>query len=574
MAQEFTGLRKQIIELEERMTKLGVRHFPSYKFQYDMCFSPFKDKARQFAESLDKQLATLEWNRRIYGDEVVPEKDPETSIEIGTTVKGNIPVRIDLHKDIVTHIVISGASGSGKTTAICTITNQLTGQVRTTLIDAKDEGLRFVSRVPNAAYFPFSQQRWNLISGQGDQGSYLPFLATQLTRLLALMPVTANAVKAKLLSLCSDRENLPSVSDLCTIFSKLAQKEIRANLLTAARAFEDLATHMGRWADVREGSLGLTSYDLSVIPMKDCPPKFEYFYIALLFKQLTDMASAKGHSKKLHHVVVFDEGRGFFGKEMEPGTASGLVNLPSDIMTKSRSYGTGIIIGTQSITAIQSTVLNNAGTYIFLKTNSDQEAKACCRLLGIDESRYMDFNNLKVGQAYFVSPDNRTPLLINITNSDLGDYPSMDEIALKMKPEWDNWDSQTVFSPTRSTDEQKIDFRELLGEIESIPAESEEEASESDDTPAQNLNTSTPEAPAILDEYFLLLQTCRDNPDLGASALYTAAGLSAGRGTRVKNKLIELGWVEPIQLPSPKGGRPKLTLKLSGKGIGILNERT
>ena len=572
MKPEFDGIREKILSLEERMLKLGVRHAPTFQFQYDMCLSPFQDKAHQFAESLDKQLTTLEWSRRIYGHEVVPELDPDTSILLGTTVQGNTPVRIDLNKHIVTHIVVSGASGSGKTTAISTIVNQLAGKIGIILIDHKDEGLRFANKTRNSAYFPLVQQRWNPLSGQGDQRAYLLFLASQLTRLLALMPVTSNAVKAKLIALCSDPDILPSVSDLCAIFSKLAQKEQRSNLHTAARGFEDLAAIMGRWGDVRQGRFSFNDYGLSVIPLKDCPPSFEFFYIALLFKQLTDMATAKGHTNQLRQVVVFDEGRGFFGKELEPGTASGRMNLQADILTKSRSYGNGIIIGTQSVTALQSTVLDNTGTYIILRANSEREAKASCRLLGLDESRYMDFINFKPGRAYVVTPDNRTPLLVNITNTDLGVYPSEADIARKIKPEWEKWDAQAVFAPGKSSGDEKIDFRVLLGEMnppDTTPSSAENEPSETCSS-----NPASIVVPTILDEYFELLQCCSDHPDLGVATLYKTLGWSGGRGNRVKTKLIELEWVEPIRLASPKGGRPKKTLKITDTGKGVLNERT
>ena len=400
MKQQYSkNIHKQLLSLQERMNRLGVQDDPLYQFDYELCFSPMDHVARKFLAKLDSKLSRVELNEIRQGNESVPNLSADTSIEIGKTVGKGLSYRIRIN-DLTTHAIIGGASGSGKTTTISRIVDELLGGTRIIFIDHKTEGLRFINKTQNAAYFHPGEQRWNCLSGTGDQSNYIRFVCSQLAKLMALLPVTANAVQAKLLSLCSDRNNLPSISDLSRVFLALAQRELRSSLHTASRGFADLTVNMGKWATVRRGHWSFDSHLLSVIPLKDCPTAFEYFYIALLFRQLMDRALVGGHTSELTQILVFDEGRGFFGKEMEPASSSGRVNLQAEILTKSRSYGIGNIIGTQSITSLQSAAIDNAGIFIALRTNSEQEAKVCCHRLGLNASRYMEFMAL-LGCAFF-----------------------------------------------------------------------------------------------------------------------------------------------------------------------------
>ncbi|MEI7850282.1 MAG: DUF87 domain-containing protein [Kiritimatiellales bacterium] len=558
------ALHKLILSNAKRMQDLGLQHRDDLQFLHRLSQSPLPHAAFKFASKLGRTLDTLEFQQAVHGNETVPNLSADTSIEIGKTVGKGLSYRIR-SSDLTTHMVVCGASGSGKTTLIGQIVNALLGELLILLFDHKDEGLRFVNKIQNAVYVPMDRQRWNCLSGTGDQRDYIRFICSQLTKLMALLPVTSNAVQAKLLALCSDRGNLPAVADLSRVFLALAQKELRSSLHTASKGFSDLAVNMGRWADVRQGHWPFDDYLLSVVPLKNCPATFECFYIATIFRQLMDRATSGGHTGSLRQLVVFDEGRGFFGREMEPGSGSGRGNLQAEIFTKSRSYGIGNIIGTQSIFSLQSTAVDNAGIFIALRTNSEQEAKSCCRRLGLDESRYMEFINMDVGTAWVVSPSCRHPLKIWIPFCDLGTYPSETDIASRMNPIWISWDARTVFAPEKSDAEDAIDFRELLGETTPCPsAPVEAETTEPVDPSLQQ-----PNDPAILSEYFAMLRSCEAHPDFGAAAHYKALGWSGGRGNRVKNRLIELGWIEAVRIVSPQGGRPKETLQLTETGKGM-----
>ena len=575
MKPEFKGQRNRVYRLRQRLEKIGLLSDDYFASLLELALSPIQEDAAKFTAILEQELSKIEFNQAMYDNEKVPELNPDHSIVIGYTLSGK-PFRL-LLSDLIKHILICGCSGSGKTTLIHLIVSSLAGLFRMILIDHKDESLRFVKHIPDATYIPLNQQRWNCLAGAGNQRAYIRYVATLLARLMALLPVTANAMQAKLLPLCADVNHLPSISDLASIFIALMKQDARSSLLTASRGFADLSVTMGDWATVRQGHWPFNERLLNVIPLKDCPAAFEHFYVSLLFKQLADMASAGGHTTKLHQLVIFDEGRNFFGKEMESASGSGRTNLATDILTKMRSYGLGLVIGTQSLVKTQSTVIDNAGTVIVFRTNSEMEAKAACRLLGWDESRYMELITLEVGMAWVRSPQCLHPVKIKIPFSDLGDYPRESEITRQMQPIWQAWDAHTIFSPTKTEAEETLNFQDILGETGSSESDKPTPSAESEDdsaaapSPASKPTVPAPENINILADYYSLLRSCVANPTFGVTTHYRVLGWGSAKGDRIKTKLLELNWVEDTCIRSPKGGRPKKCLKLTIEGKGVFN---
>jgi hypothetical protein len=239
-----------------------------------------------------------------------------------------------------------------------------------------------------------------------------------------------------------------------------------------------------------------------------------------------------------------------------------------------RSYGISIFAATQSLSGIQDSAIENASVFIAFRANSPQEAKLVCRRLGFDENRHSEIMNLEAGTAFALTPDCHQPVKIKVPLLDLGIYPSESEIARQMEPVWTAWDERTVFSPAKNDSATHIDFRELLGETTPglEPAAEATETTQTEPTQASKPFVRKPTDPVIISEYLALLRSCEANPGFGVTRHYKGLGWSMGRGTRVKEKLMALGWVEVESVIAPKGGRPTNILKLTETGRGVLDE--
>lgn len=528
----------------------------------------YRGANRRFTNALSNELDYLEYRKEInaHRNPMLPEMDKADSATIGYTVSGNNDYQIRFKK-FVLHMLITGCSGSGKSTLINLIISQIVGKCGITFFDHKDEGLRFANKYPDSIYAPISKQRWNLLASQGDQKAYSRYVSRLLADTMRLVIVTANAQQALLPRLCSNLNDLPSLSDLAVVFRKMAQREGRSILNTASRTLEDLQETLGDWARVRQGEWPFSGSGMEIIPLRSIPAAIENLYIHLFYTQLTDYITQSGHDTDFSKALIFDEGRNFFGVEFAAGKASGRANVQTQITTQARSYGIALIVATQSGSMLQPSVVDNSSTFIALRTNSVDEAKFCCRRLGIPEKQYRKFLDLPVGQAWVKSPTCPQPVHIRIPNHDLGEYPSTEEVETRMAPIWGEWDRKAVLSNTETEKNSALDFHEILGERPLTESQEPEAPSNS----VEEKPTSSP-IPKILGDEIALLSSCADNPEFGATDHYRALGWSAGKGNRIKQQLIESNWITSTRKPSPTGGRPRVSLAITQQAERILNE--
>jgi len=572
---------KLFLENQERIQHLGVQHDPVVDHYVSVCFSRLNkgEVALKAAQHLSTYLDRVEWIQAKGSHDVkVPALTSGLSILIGKTLDGQDYCLSGA--DICTPTVITGASGGGKSTLIANIVAQGVAHVPVVLFDHKDEGSRFLSLTSDSHYVPLSKLRWNLLKGEGNQEDYLRFWVTQLARTGGLVRVTSFATQATLPELCHNRNDLPAVVDLAEVFENLSKSSKRSNLQTAARAIQDLASCLGQWAQVRKGLSPIPQAKLTIFPFKDVPGSIENFFISIFFKQLMDNLTASGHDASLKRLIIFDEGRGFFGKEHELPTGAGRINIQTTITTQSRSYGLGTIVAFQSALTQQSSLLDNAGTFIALRANSEAEAKFLCRRFAWPESRYPEFMQLKVGEAIVTSPRCLTPTLVKVPYLGMGRYLTKAEVDAHMRDIYQEWDSKCTFAPSASEKQKKLNFRDLLTPPPRMPGEqpppATTQAFEPSPMPTETdspkpTKTANPLAESPLTKQLVEFVTaCSDHPDFGVTQIYNELSLSASVGRRIQKAVIQAGYLTTKSAKSPKGGRPKTVFILTHKGTELI----
>jgi len=373
-------------------------------------------------------------------------------------------------------------------------------------------------------------------------------------------------------SVCQNKDDLPSIEDMVKILRKIGKRKGSGKLNTIADSLANLVEIIGDWARVRQcGYEQEDGAQVCIYVRKDMPPTLEQFLCKCYFKRKMDKHMHAGHDSSLKDLYFFDEGRGFFGREHETGTGSGRINIQTEVITKGRSYGMGFVCCSQSVLKLQSTVIDNAHTFVCMKLNNENEAKFCCRRLGLPEDRYEELMRLEPGECYIISPLCPVAVKIKVPFHDLGDCPSSSEINARMRPSWDALDRATVFSPQKEDAIKYRDFREIIGEKSSGEGQSCEDTAHEEVEQPERKTTSYDEVDVMAETLFLL-RSCDAHPDYGVTQHYRELGWSGGKGDRVKNQLLDNNLVEACRLPSPQGGRPKMVLKITSLGRRILDE--
>jgi len=145
-----------------------------------LCNGAISEEAMRKVEA---QLAPRLLAARLQGapPPVIPDHDPRTSIAIGQVVRMNKEFRLQT-KAIPGHIVVAGATGSGKTTAEAAIIDGLVEKRIHVDIFARKEAGRFLRRYPKAVLLRPDQLPVNFLDPIGDPRLYFAELAPILAR--------------------------------------------------------------------------------------------------------------------------------------------------------------------------------------------------------------------------------------------------------------------------------------------------------------------------------------------------------------------------------------------------------
>jgi len=225
------------------------------------------------------------------------------------------------------------------------------------------------------------------------------------------------------------------------------------------------------------------------------------------------------------------------------------------MITQLRSAGVGMIIGAQSVSAIDPAVTANVGSFMCLRAQTDADVRISGRLLELPDDRLDDVRHIPRWSGLFRSPSHSGAVLVDVPEVDMGDYLSDAELAALNKPSLDRLAAQTVLAPLRSDAGAPIFYRDILGET--LPAG---ESAKHEDAPFD-----------VRDEHRIFVRDILAHPDASVVEHYANVGWSSGRGTRVKSALLDNGIVESKRQTS-RNGRPVERLVVTDKGKALFND--
>jgi nucleoside-triphosphatase THEP1 len=299
------------------------------------------------------------------------------SIELpGIYLEKSARLRISIDTASSPHIVISGNTGSGKTTLCKILAEGLRrGGIGVIVIDYHGEyrGLEGF-RVIDA-----SESSPQILLNTLDEGKALELVDSirKIFRLGALQVSILSTIAVEMI-----RRGGKSFKDLLTVAEEILEKskedpKTRELLLSIIPYLRILATHIRgepidiETAFVREGRH-------IILDMSNIGSEYaSTIYIEYLLKQIWRHKISTGQKREVDLVIIIDEAHNLLR-----GSAEEFI---SKIFRESRKYGLSLVISTQQFEKLPSEIINNAGMFFFLRQTDPRVIDVISGFIAYDE---------------------------------------------------------------------------------------------------------------------------------------------------------------------------------------------
>lgn len=332
---------------------------------------------------------------------VRPYQDGRLTTDQALTI-GSVKIPLSM---ISSGMVISGGTGSGKTTCILRIIHDLHLRrgIECTFWDPKGESRRFHLFWPKAMVFTPRTAPWQWLHPPAacDPLTYFIGVIAELRNEFELRSETfplAYSIWERILRGLKPTDPFPSWSDFRRVLEYEAARQKRENLYTLARAFQSVETVMGENARVRLAADISGRYPVKAYDLVGLDPALIRFFLGLHFNRLLHEAQQHEHTTGLKCLEIIDEAGPIGSVELALRT-SGTLSSVKRFATMSRFTGTGLILGVQNIHQLDP-FLKNAPTIVCFRTPSVDDAIDAAKMLGLPRDSTEELMRLGVGECW------------------------------------------------------------------------------------------------------------------------------------------------------------------------------
>ena len=328
------------------------------------------------------------------------------------------------------HVLVTGATGAGKTSFIKGLINKIIQKYRYTVIIIDPHGeyktiastmqdryrVRVVSageeflnplsvyqgRTPRQAAAEFSQLVSSLF-GLGALQGYLLYDAT----------LSAYIDKGHDPDRPVNGGNIPSIHDVAKVLLGIEDSSIKRRALSLIPYLDMLKAYFGNQNininTILNSEYNIIIFDLSRVGLREA----QVLYIDTLLRLLYSSILAKEKTGKTKYLIVVDEAHIAASKSIK---APMLVKIAAEL----RKYGVALIAASQQLTHLHREIIANSGYIVALRTNEPEELRYVARLLsGLEDSdriKLIEYAlaSLPKGYAIIRHRCHQDPLLIKI----------------------------------------------------------------------------------------------------------------------------------------------------------------
>ena len=479
-----------------------------------------------------------------------PEKKSKGSINLGTILydKEKWPFGLG-YGEVIQNTAILGRSGAGKTNVTFHILNQLIEKnipfvfmdwKRTVrhLIPSFGNKINIYTPGRNLVKFPFNPF---VVPPGIESNVYVNQLVDVLSQAFTLGDGSRSILRKAIASLYAQGNLCPTVVDIIRELEKVPDVgRMGGWKVTAMRALESL-----EFADLssddpisQEQLAEKMLHENTVIELDALAQESKKFLIPLLCLWLYYVRLKSPDREKLKLVIFIEEAHHVLHKRAQTSGETILEML----FRQCRELGIGIMVIDQHPHLLSSAALGNTYTSIFLnqKDPADMNKAAAVCLLDADEKKY--FSHLPVGQGIIKLQDRWTnPIHIQFPLVNINKGSVTDDILARYS---------AINKAKRTGSGRKTSISTYFGQVPRIPL----------------LDV------ALNDAAFRLLTDIRIYPNDGIKIRYKRLILSTGSGNRLKEFLLDQGWLESQTVDL--GQTRKTCLRLTKQAKDALNLNT
>ncbi len=300
-----------------------------------------------------------------------------------------VPYKINIDIQANPHIVISGASGSGKSYTAAKIATRVASETKSSIviIDPHGEYKYLLGKRTVLDALSFSINPLDL-QGKSPRQRAIE-VATLISSLYKLGPLQQHVLEEAILLAyeakgivendpATWRRAPPTLSDVAQVLRQIASRDKRAYIVAVyvesliSRAFSKTSIPISLFFNSKEPTI----IDLSSIREKT----WQQLYMNLLLEKLYIAIREKDLAKSIRTILVIDEAHLVASKHVKK-------NIVANMAAELRKYGLALILITQRLDDLDKSILANMGTKIALRQVEPRLAKYVAESIAISDNK-------------------------------------------------------------------------------------------------------------------------------------------------------------------------------------------
>ena len=464
--------------------------------------------------------------------------------------------------EVIRHLLITGATGTGKTTLAQLLVTQLHEKKIPVMVFDLMLNFKCISDDIDAIVIKLGDFRWNplrpppgveplswcqryteIISENSNfmQGSGA-FIQDQILKLYELYGVLDGG---------DNYPAFPDLNELLCAASYSPMSKYSRYLETTRNQVKLMLNSIGETLDVDKGYPIEELLERNVIfELNEVSHRVQSFFIESMLCWIYEYRLANRHGGKLLHCNVIDEAKRIFDINKEKRVSMGVPNI--DILTsRIRQLGEALIVLDQEPSKLTDSIKANSYLKATFNLGSGKDIFEMSRCMGLSPQQAEDIYNLNTRECIVrLSGRYNRPFKVRVTPFESKKRVS-DEVIEKR--------SDVLISQLKSNPRTRPpEFEEYLVGL----------ASRSKKTGRSKVDVQLNEAK----QKSQFLVSVYEKPFIPVSERYRLSGLSPRKGTDYKNEFVSKGYLREVELNLGKNGGRKIFLELLPPAVNYLEQ--